>query len=115
MHRKVGFLVTAVALALVLPSSAHATEPTFDARGSVEQVYATGLPADAAVSLLGPAGEALATRDANDLGGVLFREVTPGDGYRVRLDSSGETSGPLTVLTRQSAPQSTAVYDQDVP
>ena len=60
-------------------------------------------------------GQLVETRNANDLGGLLFRNVPPGDGYRVRLASNGETSGPLTVLTKQSAPPSTEVYDQTIP
>ena len=55
------------------------------ARGSVEQVYATGLPAGAETSLLDPPADVVETRNANDLGGLLFRNVPPGDGYRVRL------------------------------
>jgi predicted acyl esterase len=108
------FLAVA-ALALVFASASSAAEPSFTARGSVEQVYATGLPADAQTSLLDSAGQVVETRTANDLGGVLFRNVAPGDGYRVRLAASGETSGPLTVLTKQSAPPSTDVYDQTIP
>jgi uncharacterized protein len=113
--RKVGSCLTAVALALVLASGANAAEPSFSAHGSVEQVYATGLPPGAQTSLLDPAGQLVATRNANDLGGLLFRNVPPGDGYRVRLATDGETSGPLTVLTTQSAPPSTEIYDQTVP
>jgi uncharacterized protein len=100
---------------LVFVSGASAAEPSFDARGSVEQVYATGLPPGAMTSLLDPAGQVFATRNANDLGGLLFRNVPPGDGYRVRLAATSETSGPLTVLTKQSAPQSTDIYNQTVP
>ena len=33
----------------------------------------------------------------------------------MRLGTTGETSGPLTVLTTQSAPPSTAIYNQTVP
>jgi predicted acyl esterase len=104
-----------VALALVFASGAAAAEPSFSAHGSVEQVYATGLPAGAQTSLLDSAGQVVVTRAANDLGGILFRNVTPGDGYQVRLDTTNETSGPLTVLTTQSAPPSTDVYNQTVP
>jgi uncharacterized protein len=110
----VSVLLAGVALALVFASAASA-EPSFSARGSVEQVYATGLPPDAETSLLDPAGQVSQTRNANHLGGLLFRNVTPGDGYRVRLASNGETSGPLTVLTKQSAPPSTDVHDQTIP
>jgi predicted acyl esterase len=113
MLRKVGISLAASVLALVLAGSAAAAEPSFSARGSVEQVYATGLTPGAETSLLDPAGQVVATRNANDLGGVLFRNVTPGAGYH--LTANNETAGPLTVLTTQSAPPSTDVYDQTVP
>jgi uncharacterized protein len=115
MLRKVGISLAAAVLVLVFATSAVAAEPSFTARGSVEQVYATGLPPGAETSLLDPAGEVVATRNANDLGGTLFRSVSPGDGYRVRLAAGGETSGPLRVLTTDSAPPSSDVYDQTVP
>jgi predicted acyl esterase len=115
VYRKLGTLVVAAALALTFASSATAAEPSFTAHGSVEQVYATGLPDGASASLLDSSGQVSQTRNANDLGGILFRNVDPGDGYRVRLDSTGETSGPLTVLTAQSAPPSTDLYKQTVP
>lgn len=111
MGRKVGTSLGVVALALVFASSAAA----FNARGSVEQVYATGLPAGAEISLLNAADGVVATRNVNDLGGALFRNVAPGGGYRVRLATTGEISGPLTVLTTQSAPPSTDVYNQTIP
>jgi predicted acyl esterase len=115
MYRKVGTALLAAFLALVLASSASAAEPSFSAHGSVGQVYATGLPGGAQTSLLDSTDQAVQTRNANDLGGILFRNVQPGDGYRVRLDGNSETSGPLTVLTTQSAPPSTALYNQTVP
>src|ERR671915_2514564 len=94
--------------------SASAAEPTFNARGSVEQVYVTDLSPGEQVSLLDSAGTTIATRQANSLGGSLFRNVPPGRGYRVRA-SDGTESDPLTVLTTQSAPPSTDVYDQTIP
>src|SRR5437763_679214 len=54
------------------------------------------------------------TRQANSLGGSLFRNVPPGSGYRVRA-SDGTESDPLTVLTTQPAPPSTDVYNQTIP
>src|SRR5215212_9276818 len=115
MMRGLGGSFAAIVLALLCLSSAAAAEPTFNARGSVEQVYATGLSAGAQASLLDSGDQVVATRNANDRGGLLFRNVTPGDGYRVRLTATSETSGPLTVLTTQSAPPSTDVFDQTVP
>jgi hypothetical protein len=113
MYRKMGSLIVAAVLALVFASSAAAA--SFEAHGSVEQVYATGLPADASTSLLDSSGTAIATRNANDLGGILFRYVQRGDGYKVRLNTTNETSGPLTVLTTQSAPPDTSLYGQTIP
>jgi putative CocE/NonD family hydrolase len=99
------------AVALLFASSARAA--TFNASGSAEQVYVTGLPAGAGISLLH--GGVVQTRNANNLGGALFRNVSPGNGYRVRLDSTSETSNPLTVLTNDAAPPSTNVYNQTIP
>ena len=110
-----GFLAAIALTVVVFAGSAAAADASFSARGSVKQVYATGLPAGAQVALLDPAGQVAATKDANDLGGALFRDVTPADGYRVRLTATGETSGPLTVLTTQAAPPSTDLYGQTVP
>jgi hypothetical protein len=98
----------------MIPFAAFAAEPGFSARGSVEQVYVTGLAPDAELSLLDAAGTTVATRQANSQGGLLFREVAPGSGYRVRA-SDGAESGPLTVLPTDPAPPSTAVYDQAIP
>ncbi|MGH2975250.1 MAG: hypothetical protein ACRDLL_10345, partial [Solirubrobacterales bacterium] len=65
------------------------TAASFDARGSVEQVYATGLVPGAQVSLYDSGGGEVARKSANGLGGILFRNVAPGDGYRVGLASAG--------------------------
>jgi uncharacterized protein len=111
--RGISLFLAGTALALIFASSAGAA--TFNARGSAEQVYVTGLPAGAGITLLDSGGGVVETRNANDRGGALFRNVQPGDGYRVRLDSTSETSDPLTVLTTQSAPPSTDVYNQSVP
>ncbi|HET7507426.1 MAG TPA: CocE/NonD family hydrolase [Solirubrobacterales bacterium] len=98
---------------LAAPSSALA-DPTFDAHGSVEQVYATGLEPGASVALLDSGGQTVATRTANALGGTLFRNVAPGSGYKVA--SGGEESGALEVLTDQSAPPDPgSLYGQSIP
>jgi uncharacterized protein len=88
---------------------------SFEARGSVEQVYATGLAPGAQVSLYDSQDQEVASKSANELGGVLFREVAPGAGYTVGLTSGGPRSAPLQVLTTQGAPPSTDVYNQSIP
>jgi predicted acyl esterase len=89
--------------------------PTFSAHGSVEQVYITGLAANAKMSLLNSAGRTIATQNADPRGGLLFRHVTPGTGYRVRLASNGLQSGPLTVMTTNPAPPDLSIYNQSIP
>jgi predicted acyl esterase len=95
---------------LLVPAAASAA--SFDAHGSVEQVYATGVAPGANVALLDGEGHEVASRTANPLGGTLFRDVAPGSGYRVA--SAGEESDPLQVLTKQSAPPDTSIYDQTI-
>jgi uncharacterized protein len=100
-------------LALLLVPADAAADPAFDAHGSVEQVYATGLQPGAPVSLYDSADQEVATRTANALGGTLFRNVAPGSGYTVR--SGGEQSAPLEVLTTASAPPDEDIYGQTIP
>jgi predicted acyl esterase len=104
--------VLAGLLTLAVGTSA-AEAAKFVAHGSVEQVYVTDLTPGGPVSLLDGTGTTIATRQANSLGGSLFRNVPPGKGYRVQ--SGGAQSGSLTVLPDQSAPPSTKVYDQSIP
>jgi predicted acyl esterase len=103
-----------VALALTLVASAGSAQ-AFQARGSVEQVYATGLPARAHTELLNRKGRTIAKKRADAQGGVLFRDVKPGGGYRVRLAHGAGKSGPLTVLSGRAAPPSTSGYGQSIP
>ena len=101
-----------VALACaVVPSPAAGA--SFKAGGSVEQVYATGLAPKAKAALVRK-GRTVATKRADALGGLLFRNVKPGSGYRVRIDG-GDVSGPVTVLAPTPAPPDPKVYEQELP
>ncbi|MEA2158168.1 MAG: uncharacterized protein QOD66_548 [Solirubrobacteraceae bacterium] len=117
--RIVAGLATAT-MALTLLSAAGAWAATapaasFSAHGSVDQVYVTGLGPSARVSLLNGAGRSIATKRADTLGGLLFRNVRPGVGYRARLSPGGAESGPLTVLSTRPQPSSTDIYNQTIP
>jgi predicted acyl esterase len=106
----------AALLAALIPlalAAAAAQAKGVDAHGSAEQAYAIGLRPSADVSLLNARGATIATRKADSLGGVVFRNVTPGKGYRVR--QGGSQSGRLTVFTDRPAPPSTRIYDQRIP
>ncbi|MBA3866283.1 MAG: CocE/NonD family hydrolase [Solirubrobacterales bacterium] len=105
-------------LALLLtvgPAALAQAAPSFEAHGSVEQVFATGLGSGQQATLFDSRGRKVATEPADGLGGVLFRKVKPGGGYRVGLASGGSKSGPLQVLSTQSAPLSTDIYNQSIP
>jgi predicted acyl esterase len=100
----------ALAVCLVMAASASA----FTAQGSVNQVYVTGLPANAEASLLKSTGTTVYTQNADAQGGLLFRSVKPAAGYRVRLTSTGEESGPVTVHSAAAAPWNPSVYNQTI-
>ena len=111
---RVRVAVGCVTLAATFATAATATaaEDDFTARGSAEQVYATGLAPNAKVKLLDKKGKKVASKPAGEQGGVVFRKVKPGNGYTV--SAKGEKSGALTVFTTKSAPPDEKVYDQDI-
>src|SRR5437764_12051133 len=106
------FAFSLVTLAFAATASAAAK---FSAHGSVDQVYVIGLTRFARMSLLNNRGRTVATKRADSLGGLLFRNVKPGTGYRGRLTKGGAKSAPLTVLSTRSAPPSTSIYNQAIP
>jgi predicted acyl esterase len=108
-------VLLAVLTLVVLASSAPASAASWSAHGSAEQVYVVGLAADANASLLTSSGSVLYTQNADSLGGLLFRNVPAGKGYRVRLNSSGATSGSITVHTTAAAPWDPGIYNQTIP
>jgi predicted acyl esterase len=108
-------LTMSTCAALAGAPAAGAATTGFTARGSAEQVYVTGVAPSATMTLLDGSGHAVATQTADSLGGLLFRNVTPGSGYRVRLDPRGPESGPLTVHSDAAAPWDPSIYNQSIP
>lgn len=118
--RRTGPLAVALAIAL-LASALVATlpraeaAPSLVAHGSARQVWLTGLPAGAKLSLLDRRGHRIATQRADAQGGLLFRDVRPGKGYRVRRDATGQLSPRVRVHTNRAKPWNPGVYDQEIP
>ncbi len=110
-----GTIAATLALSLVLLAAAASAASAFPAHGSARQVYATGLAAHAKASLLDRHGKVVQSKRADALGGLVFRGVKPGTGYRVRLGKHGAKSAKLTVISNRSAPPSTGVYGQTIP
>ena len=114
-HRAARLGVLLAILTLVwLASSPPASAASFSAHGSAEQVYVTGLAPNASASLLTSSGSVLYTQNADSLGGLLFRNVPPGKGYRVQLNPSGPTSGSITVHSNAAAPWDPDIYSQTI-
>jgi uncharacterized protein len=112
--RAVAALALLSLLAALLPAAvAQAKAPPIRAHGSAEQAYAVGLRARRLVLLVNRHGRTVAARTADSLGGVVFRSIVPGRGYRVR--QGGRRSGPLTVFSDRPAPPNTKLYGQRIP
>ena len=70
-------------LACAFLGASAAAQAAMDAHGSAKQVYATGLAPNASVKLLDAKGKRIAKQKADAEGGILFRNVKPGSGYRL--------------------------------
>jgi hypothetical protein len=114
-HRQpLAVLIALLAFGLVNAAGAVA-QASFSAHGSAEQVYVTGPSPNARMSLLRANGTTLYTQRADSLGGLLFRNVPLGKGYRVRASSGGAESGPITVHSNAAAPWDPDVCNQSIP
>ncbi len=118
MARRYGTLIrisltgSLLAGAFVTTAGVQAQTPV-TAHGSVEELYATGLAGKATATLLNSKGKTVATQQATAEGGVLFRAVKPGDGYRLRIGSV--TSAPVTVRTAANKPWDSSFTKQTIP
>jgi len=115
MRRKTWLWAVAVALVVVLAcaTGAQARAGSLVAHGSVQQIYATRLAPHAKVSVLNRRGKVVVTQRADALGGIVFRNLAPGRGYRLRAGT--RTSAAVTVMPDRSAPPSTKSYAQKLP
>ena len=113
MRRRTSLLAVALVMGLACATGAQAKAGRLVAHGSVQQVYAVGLKPHAKVALLTRRGHVLATEQADGLGGIVFRNLAPGPGYR--LSAGARRSAPVTVMPDRSAPPSTKVYGQKLP
>ena len=107
-------LATAVLTAALAAAAPAAAAVSFSAHGSQEQVYVTGLTPNQRISLINSSGRVVATQSADSLGGLLFRNVAPGGGYRVRPASGGQASDPITVHSDAAAPWDPSIYNQTI-
>jgi predicted acyl esterase len=109
MKRLLGSAGAMLAIALVCVADASA----LSAHGSVEQVQVTGARAGATLKLVDRRGQRVQAHRATKLGAFVFRQVSPGTGYRVvTTGRHPKRSRKVTVLSTRSAPPSTKLYGQ---
>jgi predicted acyl esterase len=102
-----------VVLGTVDPPGASAAAAVV-AHGSAKQVWATGLPGKAQVALLNPHGKVVQTKRADAEGGVLFRNVSPAKGYRLRRVADKKTSTAVTVHSEAPPQWNPSIYNQKI-
>ena len=113
--------VLAVVALAVLAAPGRAGAAAMSVHGSVEQVYVVGARPGERLALVNRRGRVLAVRPAGPLGGVIFRGVTAGNGYRVAPPAGRGSSGwgpispSVTVFPDRPAPPSTRIYRQRLP
>ncbi len=59
-------------------------------------------------------GKTLSTQRADSLGGLVFSNLSPAKGYRVRLYPHGAESGPITVHSDAAKPWDPSIYKQKI-
>ena len=77
--------------------SGGGTSASFQTRGTVEQIYVTHAKPGASLEVLDPSDAVVGGGEADALGSLVVRKLTPGKGYRVR--SGNEVSDAVEVLS----------------
>jgi predicted acyl esterase len=103
----------AIAAVAMLPAAASAANG-LAVHGSVNQVYVTGAQPGTSLRLVDRKKRKVATKPVGSLGGVIFRRVPAGKGYRVRA-ADGSLSVRVGVMRDRSAPKDQSIYNQTLP
>jgi uncharacterized protein len=106
-------LAAALAIACFAPTGASAAN-NLGIHGSVNQVYVTGAQPGTSLRLIDRKGKKVATKPVGSLGGVVFRRVPAGKGYRARA-ANGSLSVRVGVMRDRAAPKDPSIYNQTLP
>lgn len=89
-------------------------EPDFQVRASVEQLHVTHAPPDTELAVLDADGAQVAIGTTDELGSLIFRELTPGAGYRVETTAAAPAlkTGPFEVMTEEGSLPDQSFYDR---
>src|SRR4051794_4922987 len=105
--------LAAVLAITLIPASASAANG-LAVHGSVNQVYVTGAQPGTSLRLIDRKKRKVATKPVGSLGGVVFRRVPAGKGYRVRA-ADGSLSVRVGVMRDRAAPKDPSIYNQTLP
>jgi uncharacterized protein len=106
-------LSAALAIGAAMPAAAGAAND-LAVHGSVNQVYVTGAQPGTHLQLIDRRRDRVSRKPVESLGGVLFRNVPSGKGYRVRT-GGGSLSRKVAVMNANARPPNTAIYNQTLP
>jgi predicted acyl esterase len=112
MKRVLPAVAAVLAMALI-PASASAANG-LAVHGSVNQLYVTGAQPGTSLRLVDRKGKKVSTKPVGSLGGVVFRRVPAGKGYRVRA-ADGSLSVRVGVMRDRAAPKDASIYNQALP
>ncbi len=104
-------LLVAVAIAVISPTGASGAN-SLAVHGSVNQAYVTGAQPGTSLRLVRK-GKVVSKKPVGSLGGVVFRRVASGKGYRVRA-ADGSLSRRISVMSERP-PKNTSIYNQTLP
>ena len=105
-------LTVALAILAIAPAGASAANG-LNVHGSVNQVYVTGAQPGTSLRLVDRKGKKVSTKPVGSLGGVVFRRIPTGKGYRVRA-ADGSFSRKVAVMSDRP-PKNTSIYNQTLP
>jgi predicted acyl esterase len=105
-------LAGGLALTALAPADAAAVN-NLAVHGSVNQVYVTGAQPGTKLRLIRKR-KVVSTKPVGSLGGVVFRRVPAGKGYRVRA-ANGSLSVAVGVMRDRPAPKDPSIYNQTLP
>jgi uncharacterized protein len=104
-------LPIALIVAATVPAGASAAN-NLAVHGSVNQVYVTGAQPGTSLRLVHQ-GKVVSKKPVGSLGGVVFRRIASGKGYRVRA-GDGSLSRRIAVMSARP-PKNTSIYNQTLP
>ena len=110
------FAVSLSISCLLIAACSGDSEPTasFDVRESVEQLHVSHAQPGATLELVDDSGAVVTSGTVDDQGSLIFRLLTPGDGYTVRTADGLEWLDDLTVMSISGSLPDQSFYDNQL-